>query len=78
MKIFELKFSIFMVLFTWVCCNLVCFVLLHLAVCPFDNYIILYVILFQKITAQNAFGLHLIDYMLEMLQKRGELSNFQV
>lgn len=32
----------------------------------------------QKINARNAFGLHLIDYMLEMLQKRGELSNFQV
>ena len=32
----------------------------------------------QKINARNAFGLHLIDYMLEMLLERGELSNFQV
>ena len=32
----------------------------------------------QKINSKNAFGLHLIDYMLEMLLERGELENFQV
>ena len=32
----------------------------------------------QKISAKNAFGLHLIDYMAEMLRKRGEMMNFQV
>lgn len=32
----------------------------------------------QKINSRNAFGLHLIDYMLEMLLERGELENFQV
>jgi len=35
-------------------------------------------ILSQKINARNAFGLHLIDYMLEVLRKRGEMTNFQV
>lgn len=34
--------------------------------------------LLQKINARNAFGLHLIDYMLEVLRKRGEMTNFQV
>jgi condensin complex subunit 2 len=32
----------------------------------------------NKINSKNAFGLHLIDYMLEMLLERGELENFQV
>ena len=32
----------------------------------------------QKINAKNAFGLHLIDYMMEMLRKMGEMTNFQV
>ena len=32
---------------------------------------------FQKITAKNAFGLHLIDYMSELL-KKNEMDNFQV
>lgn len=33
----------------------------------------------QKITAKNAFGLHLIDYMSQMLQERDEgMTNFQV
>ena len=32
----------------------------------------------QKINAKNAFGLRLIDYMQEMLSKRGEMTNFQV
>ena len=32
----------------------------------------------QKINAKNAFGLHLINYMMEMLRKRGEMTNFQV
>lgn len=33
----------------------------------------------QKITTKNAFGLHLIDYMTEILnQKNSELTNFQV
>ena len=31
----------------------------------------------QKITAKNAFGLHLIDYMSELL-KKNEMDNFQV
>ena len=33
--------------------------------------------LFQKINSKNAFGLHLIDYMAELLKKK-ELENFQV
>ena len=33
--------------------------------------------LFQKINSKNAFGLHLIDYMSELLKKK-ELNNFQV
>lgn len=32
----------------------------------------------QKINSRNAFGLHLIDYMVEMLRKNGEMTNFQV
>ena len=32
----------------------------------------------QKINSRNAFGLHLIDYMEEMLRKNGEMTNFQV
>jgi condensin complex subunit 2 len=32
----------------------------------------------NKINARNAFGLHLIDYMLQMLMQYGELENFQV
>lgn len=32
----------------------------------------------QKINSRNAFGLHLIDYMEEMLKKNGEMTNFQV
>lgn len=33
----------------------------------------------QKITTKNAFGLHLIDYMTEILkQKDSELTNFKV
>ncbi|XP_014671254.1 PREDICTED: condensin complex subunit 2-like [Priapulus caudatus] len=32
----------------------------------------------NKITVKNAFNLHLIDYMAEMLSKKGELTNFQV
>lgn len=35
--------------------------------------------LLQKITTKNAFGLHLIDYMTEILkQKNSELTNFKV
>ncbi|GAB0200322.1 condensin complex subunit 2 [Grus japonensis] len=35
--------------------------------------------LFQKITTKNAFGLHLIDYMTEILkQKDSELTNFKI
>ena len=30
----------------------------------------------QKITSKNAFGLHLIDYMSELLKKK-EMNNFQ-
>lgn len=34
---------------------------------------------FQKITTKNAFGLHLIDFMSEILkQKDTELTNFKV
>lgn len=34
---------------------------------------------FQKITTKNAFGLHLIDYMTEILkEKESELTNFKV
>lgn len=34
---------------------------------------------FQKITTKNAFGLHLIDFMSEILkQKDAELTNFKV
>jgi len=36
-----------------------------------------FLLLFQKINAKNAFGLHLIDYMSELLKKK-ELENFQV
>ncbi|CAM1296898.1 Uncharacterised protein g1679 [Pycnogonum litorale] len=32
----------------------------------------------NKITAKNAFGLHLIDYMSEMLQEREGMTNFQM
>lgn len=33
----------------------------------------------QKITTKNAFGLHLIDYMADILkQKDSELTNFKV
>ncbi len=32
---------------------------------------------FQKINSKNAFGLHLIDYMSDMLKKK-EITNFQV
>ena len=32
----------------------------------------------QKISAKNAFGLHLIDHMLQLLKMRGEMTNFQV
>ena len=32
----------------------------------------------QKINSKNAFGLRLIDYMQEILSKRGEMTNFQV
>lgn len=36
-------------------------------------------LLLQKITTKNAFGLHLIDYMTDILkQKNSELTNFQV
>ena len=35
------------------------------------------VFFFQKINAKNAFGLHLIDYMAELLKKK-EMTNFQV
>lgn len=35
--------------------------------------------LWQKITTKNAFGLHLIDYMADILkQKDSELTNFKV
>lgn len=35
--------------------------------------------LFQKITTKNVFGLHLIDYMTDILkQKDSELMNFKV
>lgn len=32
----------------------------------------------QKISSKNAFGLHLIDHMLKVLQQRGDITNFQV
>lgn len=32
----------------------------------------------NKINSKNAFGLHLIDWMTEVLRKRGEMTNFQV
>lgn len=35
---------------------------------------------FQKINAKNAFGLHLIDYMQDLIKtvKEGDMTNFQV
>ena len=39
----------------------------------------MYFSLSQKITTKNAFGLHLIDYMADILkQKDSELTNFKV
>ena len=35
-------------------------------------------VLFQKINSKNAFGLHLIDYMADMLHRGGDMTNFQV
>lgn len=38
-----------------------------------------YLFILQKITTKNAFGLHLIDYMADILkQKDSELTNFKV
>ena len=40
---------------------------------------VLFCFLLQKITTKNAFGLHLIDYMADILkQKDSELTNFKV
>ena len=38
----------------------------------------MYFVSLQKINAKNAFGLHLIDYMADMLHEQGGLTNFQV
>lgn len=37
-------------------------------------------LLIQKINAKNAFGLHLIDYMQDLIKtvKEGDMTNFQV
>ncbi len=42
-----------------------------------SNFIQFVHLLFQKINAKNAFGLHLIDYMSDLLRKK-EMTNFQV
>lgn len=43
------------------------------------NYFFFFYSYQQKITTKNAFGLHLIDYMADILkQKDSELTNFKV
>lgn len=41
--------------------------------------LIMFLLLLQKINSKNAFGLHLIEFMADLLQsKKGEMTNFQV
>lgn len=47
--------------------------------CSVSIYSIIMLSFWQKITTKNAFGLHLIDYMADILkQKDSELTNFKV
>lgn len=53
------------------------FDILFISFPPHKTYMICCAFQLQKINAKNAFGLHLIDYMSDLVKKK-ELDNFQV